>query len=261
MPPTAMRTRPSRSAPDAVCAAAVDLAREAALEIAEPGAAGEPSTVGEHLGVVAGGERVVAHQFACTARGYRGWRWTVTVARASRAKVATVSEAALLAGPESVLAPQWLPWSERLRPGDLGATDVLPHVDDDPRLEQGYEATGDVDVDAVALWELGLGRPRVLSREGRDDAAERWYTGDFGPTSEGARAATATCSSCGFFVPVAGALRQAFGLCGNEWSPADGRVVALDFGCGAHSETDVERQAEHAPAPVLDELGYDPVTG
>ena len=61
-------------------------------------------------------------------------------------------------------------------------------------------------------------------------------------------------------MPVAGALRQVFGLCGNEWSPADGRVVALDYGCGAHSETDVERQAEHVPTPVLDELGYDSFT-
>lgn len=254
MPAAATRTRPARSAPDAVCVAAVDLAREAAVEIAEPG------TVGAHLGVVAEGERVVSHRFECTARGYRGWRWTVTVARASRARFATVSEAALLAGDDAVLAPQWLPWAERLRPGDLGASDVMPHVQDDPRLEQGYAATGDVDVDQVALWELGLGRPRVLSREGRDDAAERWYTGDFGPASDGASAAAAHCATCGFFVPVAGALRQVFGICANEWSPADGHVVALDFGCGAHSETDVERQAEHTPAPVLDELGYDTVT-
>ena len=48
---------------------------------------------------------------------------------------------------------------------------VLPIVEDDPRLEPGFEATGDEDVDQVALWELGLGRPRVLSRDGREDAA------------------------------------------------------------------------------------------
>jgi len=247
-------TRTRRSAPDAVCAAAIDLAREAASEAAEPGA------VGEHLGFEADGERVVSHSFACTTRGYRGWLWTVTLARASRAKLATVSEVSLLPGPESVLAPEWLPWSERLRPGDMGVADVLPHVDDDPRLEQGWEATGAEDVDRVALTELGLGRPRVLSREGRDDAADRWHTGDLGPSSETAKAAAQSCSSCGFLVPTAGALRQVFGICANEWSPADGRVVALDFGCGAHSETDVERAAEHSPAPILDELGYDTVT-
>ncbi|GAB2692070.1 DUF3027 domain-containing protein [Thalassiella azotivora] len=238
---------------DAVCAKAVDLARDAAAEVAEPG------TVGDHLGARAVGDRLVEHAFACTAKGYRGWRWVVVVARAPRARVATVCEASLVAGEESVLAPQWLPWSQRLRPGDVGPGDVLPRVDPDPRLEHGFEATGDEDVDRVALWELGLGRHRVLSREGREDAAGRWYAGDTGPQSETGRSATAPCSSCGFLTPLDGALRRAFGVCSNEWSPADGRVVALDFGCGAHSETDVDAGPEPLAEPVLDELGYDTV--
>ena len=45
--------------PDALCAAAVDLAHAAAVETA--GAIG----VGEHLGVPAEGDRVVSHSFAC----------------------------------------------------------------------------------------------------------------------------------------------------------------------------------------------------
>ena len=41
---------------------------------------------------------------------------------------------------------------------------------------------------------------------------------------------------------------------GHEWSPADGAVVALDFGCGAHSEVDVEeRPSEKIDPPVLDD--------
>lgn len=246
--------RPARSAPDPVCAGAVDLARQAAAELAEPG------TVGEHLGVRSEGDRLVAHDFECTGKGYRGWRWTVTLARASRAKVATVCEVSLLAGTDAVLAPPWVPWAERLRPGDLGAADVLPHLPQDPRLVAGFEATGDLDVDRMAFWELGLGRPRVLSRDGREEAAQRWQDGDFGPASEVAKTASASCATCGFLVPVAGALRQAFGLCANEWSPADGRVVALAFGCGAHSETDAQRHVEHVRPHVLDELGYEPVT-
>jgi hypothetical protein len=243
------RVRASRL--DAAAAAAVDEARAAAQDIAEPG------TVGEYLGARAEGERVVAHLFACTAKGYRGWQWCVVVARAPRAKAVTICETALLAGDGSVLAPQWLPWSERLQPGDLGAADVLPRVEQDDRLEPGFTATGDEDVDRVALWELGLGRPRVLSRFGREQAATRWYTGDFGPDSETAKAASASCSSCGFLQPLDGALRRVFGVCTNEWSPADGRVVALEFGCGAHSETDVDREPEPLPQPVLDEVGYD----
>ena len=243
-----------RARVDAVAAAAVDLARAAVLEVAEPGA------VGDHLSATAEGERLVSHRFASTAKGYRGWVWTVTLARAPRAKVPTVCEVDLTAAEGAVLAPEWLPWSERLRPGDLGAGDVLPRLDDDPRLEQGFEATGDEDVDQVALWELGLGRPRVLSREGREEAAERWETGDFGPASPTAVASAAECLTCGFLLPMPGVLRRAFGVCANEWSPADGRVVALTFGCGAHSETGVDLPPETLPAPILDELGYEPVT-
>ncbi|MFP5347698.1 MAG: DUF3027 domain-containing protein [Actinomycetes bacterium] len=245
------RTRSRKTAPDAVAASAVDLARAAAEDVAEAG------TVGEHLGVAAVGERLVSHTFACTAKGYRGWCWTVVLARAPRARFATVCEAELVAGPEAVLAPEWLPWAERLRPDDIGPADVLPRVEHDDRLVPGYAATGDEDVDQVAIWELGLGRPRVLSREGRDEAATRWHEGDFGPASPPARAASAACASCGFFLPLAGALRQEFGVCANEWSPADGHVVAQDFGCGAHSETDVEARAEVLPSPVLDETRYD----
>jgi hypothetical protein len=183
----------------------------------------------------------------------------VTLARAPRAKVPTVCEVELTAAAGAVLAPAWLPWEQRLRPGDVGPADVLPIVEDDPRLEPGFEATGEEDVDQVALWELGLGRPRVLSRQGREEAATRWFSGEFGPESPTARNAAGTCSGCGFLVPMPGALRQVFGVCGNEWSPADGRVVALTFGCGAHSETDVERSAEPVAQPVLDELGFEPV--
>jgi Protein of unknown function (DUF3027) len=237
--------------PDAICMAAVALARAAAQDVADP------ATVGEYLDAIVEGDRLVTHRFASTARGYRGWLWAVTVARASRAKAATVDEVVLLPGEGALTAPQWVPWAERLAPGDLGHADVLPYEPDDPRLEPGFEATGDEDVDAVALWELGLGRPRVLSRTGRQVAADRWYAGSHGPFAESAQAAAAQCRSCGFFVPVAGALRSVFGICANEWSPSDGRVVSLDHGCGAHSETDVHRSSSSPAVPVLDETGHE----
>ena len=80
----ATRPRGSRAAragePDAVLAAAVDLARAAAEEEARL------RTVGEHLGVTAEGERLVTHSFASLEAGYRGWRWAVTLARAPRSR-------------------------------------------------------------------------------------------------------------------------------------------------------------------------------
>lgn len=239
------------AAKDAVLERAVDLARAVAVEIAE-----EPEHVGEHLGVVHEAERLVSHRFACTARGYRGWAWTVTVARVPRGRTATVCEAELLPGEDAILPKPWVPWSERLRPGDIGPGDVLPFRPDDPRLEPGWTPTGDPELDEVAIDELALARVRVLSPQGRDEAAERWYRGSHGPTSAGALAAGAACASCGFLVPLQGSLGTVFGVCANAWSPDDGKVVSLDHGCGAHSETDAEQGPTEWPAadPLIDEM-------
>lgn len=236
---------------DPVLGAAVDLARTAAEGIAEPG------TVGDHIGMQMEDERLATHYFSCTSSAYVGWQWAITVARAPRAKNATVCETNLVPGDGALLSPEWLPYADRIAPGDLGAGDVLPYQEDDPYLEAGFEATGDEDVDQMAQWELGLGRKRVLSAEGREAAAQRWYDGENGPTAEVAEKAPAPCSSCGFFVPMAGALRSFFGVCANAWSPSDGRVVSLDHGCGAHSEIDIEQPASAPVEPVIDELAYD----
>lgn len=237
---------------DAVLSSAADLAREALTGIADPG------TVGEHLGMTMLADRLAAHRFACTAKGYPGWHWEVSVARVPRGKTATVCETQLVPGDGALLSPAWLPYAERLAPGDLGAGDVLPYQDADANLEQGFEATGEEDVDQMAFWELGLGRVRVLSAEGRDAAATRWYAGEHGPSAEVARKAKAACGSCGYFVPMAGALRATFGVCANAWSPSDGTVVSLDHGCGAHSETDTPGpEPEVVNPPILDDLALD----
>ncbi|GEL95850.1 DUF3027 domain-containing protein [Cellulomonas composti] len=241
---------------DAVLGSAVDLAREVAVELAQ-----DPSDVGEHLGVVVEGERLVSHRFACLARGYRGWEWTVTVARVPRGRTATVCEAELLPGDDAILGRAWVPWAERLRPGDIGPGDVLPFRSDDPRLEPGWTPTGDDELDSVAIDELALARARVLSTDGIAEAAERWYRGSQGPTSAGALASAAACQTCGFLVPLQGALGTLFGVCVNEWSPDDGRVVSYDHGCGAHSETDAETPPSEWPDadPLIDELRVESV--
>ncbi len=237
---------------DPTLRSAEDHARAALAGIAEPG------TVGDHLEMVMDAERLATHYFACLTPGYLGWRWAVTVARAARAKVATVCETNLVPGAGSVLSPEWLPYAERIAPGDLSAGDVLPYRADDPLLVQGFEATGDEDVDQVALFELGLGRRRVLSSEGREVAAQRWYEGSSGPSAEVALQAHDRCSTCGYFVPMAGALRAVFGVCANAWSPSDGSVVSLDHGCGAHSESDVRPQErDRRPKPIVDDLAVD----
>lgn len=239
-----------KSAVDAVLSACVDQARDAAIDSAD-----HASDVGEHLGVQSVGERLVAHAFACELKGYVGWQWSVVVARAPRARTATICEVTLLPGADALLAPAWLPWSERLRPGDLGPGDVLPFRADDPRLEPGYVSSGNSEEDEVAIGELALARARILSRDGRDEAAARWYESDRGPATPVAIHSSAPCGECGFFVALTGTLGQVFGVCANEWSPDDGRVVSADHGCGAHSETDAPAATSQWPdqQPLLDE--------
>jgi hypothetical protein len=238
-------TPPPRSTPagaDEVLSAAVGIARTAAEETA-----GDPAVVGEHRGVAVeqeatGPERlgaVLTHVFDSRLPGYVGWHWAVTLARVPGEDAVTVDEVVLLPGDAALLAPAWVPWHERLRPGDLSVGDVLPATEEDPRLVPSYTTDDDSADDPearVVAQEIGLGRERVMSREGRDEAAGRWADGEFGPRSPMARQAPGTCGTCGFWLPLAGSLRSRLGACGNVYAPADGRVVTVDYGCGAHSQ-------------------------
>ena len=231
---------------DSVGAEAGESARAALLELV-------PSTdVGEHLGHHADSAKVVTHFFDCRKLGYRGWRWSVTVARAPRQKTVTVDEVVLLPGDDAVLAPEWVPWRERIRPGDLGPGDLLPPDEEDPRLAPSYTAADEnVDDDSVkeVADELGLGRARVLSLEGRELAAERWHEGNHGPQAPIAQSAPASCGTCGFLVRLSGPLGQLFGACANAYANDDGRVVSTDHGCGAHSEVRLGKKNLPAPLP------------
>ncbi|MEO9137785.1 MAG: DUF3027 domain-containing protein [Jatrophihabitans sp.] len=221
------------AAPDVVLADAVDIAREAAAAVGA-------DAVGEHLGVRAEGERIVTHAFAATLPGYVGWYWAVSTARASRSREATVDEVVLLPGETALLAPTWVPWSDRVQAGDLSPGDLLPPHPDDIRLVPSYTLTGDDELDGAVkalAYELGVGREQVMSRDGRELAAERWYLGEHGPDAPMAKQAPAPCGTCGFFLGLAGSLSAAFGVCGNEVTDTDGTVVSVEFGCGAHSST------------------------
>ncbi len=212
----------------AVLGGAVELARQAIAEFS-----GE--TVGAHLGVAFEDEASATHRFLATMPGYQGWQWAVVVAAYPGADHATISEVVLVPGPTALLAPSWVPWEDRVRPGDLGPGDLLAPLPDDPRLVAGFLATGDPLIDDTAV-ETGFGRRRVLSAFGRDDAAQRWHDGDHGPDAAMARATKRVCRDCGFMTPLAGALGVRFGVCCNELA-ADGRVVDYFYGCGAHSDT------------------------
>ncbi|MET1155303.1 DUF3027 domain-containing protein [Arthrobacter sp.] len=100
---------------DLVLAAAVDRAREGVLEIA-------PSEqIGAHAGSYADGDRLVTHRFEAKLAGYVGWQWYATLARVPRGKEATVCEVGLLPSEKSLLAPEWVPWADRVRPEEVQA--------------------------------------------------------------------------------------------------------------------------------------------
>ncbi len=167
---TVSPTRTRAKEPDEACAQAVDLARAAAQEMAGTG------QVGPHRGVEVDADRVVTHLFDCLDPAYTGWRWAVTVARASRAKLVTVSESALLPGPDSLLAPDWVPWRDRVRPGDVGVGDLLPAGQDDERLVPAAVLEGDdgvLDWDDSADWAAGQDLLAAMNLTDAGDAEHR----------------------------------------------------------------------------------------
>lgn len=196
---------------------AVDLARRAVEEVGE-------GDVGKHRGVAGVGRNVATHRFEAHVPGYPGWEWHAVVACAEGSRTPTVNEVALVPGGQALRAPEWVPYSERLRPGDLGPGDLMPPAPDDDRLDGGK-----------------------LSEAGLKEAKERWRK-KYGPNSEMAAQAQLQCKTCAFYLQ----LLPNFGVCANEYS-ADGKVVHATYGCGAHSGTTVREEGSEQERPFDDE--------
>ena len=196
---------------------------------------------------------VAEHTFQCTDPAYPGWYWSVSVVALAGQDECTVSEINLLPSGEALVPPSWKPWAERVEAGDLGVGDLLPTLPNDERLTAGLTGIDDDAQDLAPLhpaqWELGLGREQILSPLGLERAVARWFDGHNGARSAMAKQAPANCASCGFMVAIGGSIGQAFGLCANEFGAADGQIVAMNYGCGAHSSV---RPEESSPIPVVD---------
>lgn len=221
-----------------------ELALEAIRDVAD-----SPTHVGDFLDRdLIDGATVL--RFASTHPGYPHWRWCVALTGDDAH--ASVNEVWMEPGDGALPIPTWKPWSERIRPGDVGAGDIVETDPRDPRLTAGYTGFADLDGAEAPLhplqWQLGLGRERVLSADGLADAVDRWRRSDDGPDSQIARLADHQCSTCAWLLPIGGALGQAFGVCAHDMSPSDGHIVAMDHGCGAHSDV----VAEPTPVPVTE---------
>lgn len=211
-----------------------DIARDVVEEVGE-GEVGDylgassPRSQSAHAGAVA------IHRFQSLTPGYQDWEWVAVLATVPGSGEITVNEVSLQAGAKAELAPAWVPYEDRVRPGDLGPGDSLPPREDDDRLASRKE---DGEPEKTVLT-LGFPRnpqaPQVLTEKGLTDALTRWRTGDYGPNSEFAEAAPMTCRTCAFYLPF-NSPETHFGVCANEFV-ADGRVVHESYGCGAHAET------------------------
>lgn len=87
-------------------AEALRLAESALDEIAPAGAVGEIVDAVDEQGVL-------ALRYRSQLAGYPDWLWTVTLATDDEG-AQTVLELALLPGEDSLVAPEWVPWADRL---------------------------------------------------------------------------------------------------------------------------------------------------
>ncbi|WP_413316706.1 DUF3027 domain-containing protein [Agrococcus sp. 1P02AA] len=146
----ALATTPSATAvtpvPTTPTMQELELALAALDEIAPSGAVGEVQDALAEGGAH-GQAQVVAIRHASTLAGYPDWSWTVLLSRGLEGGP-TVLEVALLPGETSLLAPAWVPWSERL--ADYLAAKEAGLVDeelDDEELDSDLEADLDDDFD------------------------------------------------------------------------------------------------------------------
>ena len=143
---------------DEVLAGVIDQARSS-LELITPA-----DTIGEPLGYIVEGEHVLSLLFDCLMTGYPGWRWTVSLSRVDGDAEPQVLETELTPGDDALLAPEWVPWSDRLADAkvaeELAAAELTDddfdddddENDDDENDDDGAETDADesAELDDVA---------------------------------------------------------------------------------------------------------------
>ena len=82
--------------------------------------------VGKFLGTASEDKDTTNYRFESKLTGYVGWEWNVVVFQAKKSDAATVSEVVLLPGKASILAPSWVPWSERRAEIENSKAESLP---------------------------------------------------------------------------------------------------------------------------------------
>jgi hypothetical protein len=126
------------------------LARTALLEITPD------ETIGAEAPPVDEVDGVVSVRFATLLPGYPGWFWTVSVAQVEGSEP-TVLEVELLPGEHALVAPDWVPWADRL--AEMQAQEAGDGDEDDTDDESDDEDSDDDDSDDDDSDEDGGPRP------------------------------------------------------------------------------------------------------
>ena len=199
------------------------------------------------------GERLAVHRFCVhLSSAYVGWERTVSVSR-----VLAEGRDGVRVGPWSsaarAVSPRWssTPTGWPGRPAPL-LTDGQTTTCSSRASRPPARTTSTLGLPS-SVWR------RRSSRGGSRGRCAWWYDGPNGPASDMAVRTSARCSHLRLLSPW----RVRCGPpSGSAWNvvPADGRVVALGYGCGAHSETDVPApRLIPVPEPLVDELSVEPL--
>lgn len=159
-----------------------DFAREALI------AATSKSKVGNFIEVIEEGDGLASYLFENNQKGYVGWRWSVTIFQGDSSEP-TVSEIVLMPGPDSLVAPDWVPWSERLadykalqleleKQAALDAEDA-EDSDEDTDTDSDESDSDDEEVEAEAVVEEATQDESAVANleEGEDSENDSEDTG------------------------------------------------------------------------------------
>lgn len=157
--------------PDQVLLAAQDFARAALTEITPA------ATVGAYFGYIVHDEHVLSLQFESNLAGYPDWYWTVGLSRIDEDSAPNVLETELIPSANSMVAPDWIPWSERLADYRLAQEHAALLAaaeldeDDDDDLDEGDLDDGDeLDLDDHILDDQMLDSDDDDSDDDDDDS-------------------------------------------------------------------------------------------
>lgn len=114
--------------------------------------ASSPGEVGELVGVEQS-DGVYTVTYRSVLPGYPGWNWVVTLSDGEGGNLG-VLEMHLLPGDDALLAPEWVPWSERLE--EYRRAEAERETEDSSDLDDDLDDDFDDDLDGVDIDQLDL---------------------------------------------------------------------------------------------------------